>query len=89
MNPDLKVVPTDAWWKHQFDVNNNKVIPLYSWNRLNKDAKATRKPFDVKKTEQELKDLKVKEKISLKQSQLDGNVLQKYWDFVKEGIKLK
>lgn len=78
----MKTIPTGDWWKLQFELHNEKVMPLFSWNQQSKESPKV-KPFEVTKTSNELKKLNVSFE---NQSQITEDVLQKYWTYFKEGI---
>ena len=74
---------TEEWWKHQFAVKNNKVMPLFSWSQQSKDNKPIRIHFDVTKTTKEIEQVNVESKLFLEQSKITEDVLQKYWSYFK------
>ncbi len=77
-------MPTEEWWKHQFDIKNSKVLPLYSWNQQQStDQRPVRKPFEVTKTSKELSELNIEPKPLLEQSMITEQVIQKYWKYLK------
>eukprot|EP01115_Flamella_aegyptia_P004895 TRINITY_DN20823_c0_g1_i1.p1 TRINITY_DN20823_c0_g1~~TRINITY_DN20823_c0_g1_i1.p1 ORF type:complete len:1052 (-),score=200.58 TRINITY_DN20823_c0_g1_i1:5-3118(-) len=83
--PSMKVVSTEDWWKHQFEVSNSNVLPLFSWIQQSKEATkgSAPKTFDTKKTSEALHG----NHVTLENCKLTDQVLQKYWSYLKEGTK--